>query len=365
MPTTTTHYALALYNASTDEPQNYSDYRQAQSGTPSGSNMNLIDTALYNIQVLIDNLPRGVIYVNALSGGTNSYVATGVTGASILYYIGETILVNFNVANTGDSTLNINGLGAKSLYKTSSSGATIPLVANDLYPSRIYLFVYDGYKWMMVGSSSSGSSDGWTEDSNTWVYASASTFTVTGDKTAIFAKDTKLKYTQSSTVRYATVLSSSFSTDTTVTIAVNNDYVIDNSAITLGYVSYLGSPAGWPEWFNYTPTMGGFSSDPTDAVYRYSINKGTIKLAIAQVTAGTSNDTIFTISLPVQAKTLSNASWISIGKVYDNGTPPVNPGELYVSSGATDLYIYPDFGGGLFTASGDKRLKTGNIEYEY
>jgi len=74
----------------------------------------------------------------------------------------------------------------------------------------------------------SGSTTGWTASADTWTYASASTFTIAGiDRTAVYTKGTRLKFTQT-TVKYAVVVSSAFSTNTTVTIAVNTDYTIAN-----------------------------------------------------------------------------------------------------------------------------------------
>lgn len=94
--------------------------------------------------------------------------------------------------------------------------------------------------------------DGWTAANETWTYASASTFTVAGvDVTTKYTKGTRLKFTQTS-VKYAVVVASSFSTDTTVTIAVNTDYTIANAAISSNYYSYQANPAGYPDWFNDT-----------------------------------------------------------------------------------------------------------------
>jgi len=104
--------------------------------------------------------------------------------------------------------------------------------------------------------ANAGSADGWTTSSNTWVYATASTFTIAGvDRTAIFTKGTRLKFTQT-TVKYAVVLSSSFATDTTVTIAINTDHTIANAAITLPFYSYQASPQGYPVAFNVLVTNG-------------------------------------------------------------------------------------------------------------
>lgn len=97
------------------------------------------------------------------------------------------------------------------------------------------------------------STDGWTADTDTWVYVSASSFKIAGkDVTTKFTAGTRLKFTQT-TVKYAVVVSSAFSTDTTVTIAVNTDFTIADAAITLPYYSYQLKPQGYPDWFNFTP----------------------------------------------------------------------------------------------------------------
>lgn len=90
---------------------------------------------------------------------------------------------------------------------------------------------------------------GWVNDTDTWVYVSASTFKIVGkDVTAKFSKGTRLKFTQT-TVKYAVVIGSAFSTDTTVTIAVNTDYTIANAVITAPAYSYQASPQGYPTAF--------------------------------------------------------------------------------------------------------------------
>lgn len=91
--------------------------------------------------------------------------------------------------------------------------------------------------------------DGWIADSSTWTYASAQTFTVSGDVTVRFRKGTKLKFTQT-TAKYAVVVNSSYGApNTTVTILTNTSHTIANAAITTPYYSYQEAPQGYPDWF--------------------------------------------------------------------------------------------------------------------
>ncbi len=90
---------------------------------------------------------------------------------------------------------------------------------------------------------------GWVPYSGTWTYASASSFTVSGDQTAVFQVDTKLKLTQT-TVKYFAVSSSSYSAGTgltTVNVIGGGTYTLASAAITSPYYSYAYKPQGWSQ----------------------------------------------------------------------------------------------------------------------
>jgi len=92
--------------------------------------------------------------------------------------------------------------------------------------------------------------DGWLSDTATWTYVSASSFKISGTNvTTKFTKGTKIKLTDS-TVKYFYVLSSAFSTDTTVTISGGSDYTLSDGALSLTYFSYADNPQGFPQVFN-------------------------------------------------------------------------------------------------------------------
>lgn len=70
-------------------------------------------------------------------GGTTAYTAT-VPNLTALYD-GFAITVKMNATNTGSSTLNVNGLGAKTIKKPGVTN----LAASDLLINSVYTFVYD------------------------------------------------------------------------------------------------------------------------------------------------------------------------------------------------------------------------------
>ena len=145
--------------------------------------------------------------------------------------------------------------------------------------------------------------DGWNAVADTWVYASASTFTIAGvDRTAIYTKGTRLKFTNPA-VKYAVVVNSSFSTDTTVTILVNTDHTIANSTISSPYYSYAANPPGYLTWFTYAPTITAqvaFTNAPTTNYAKIAIigKQATVNVRYTyNATSGGSGSTRITLPL--------------------------------------------------------------------
>lgn len=84
----------------------------------------------------------------ALAGGTTVYTLT--TGLSLAAYVnGQSFLVRVNATNTGASTLNVDGLGAKNLRK-NVAGTLTALAANDLYIGDYVRFTYNSASDVIV-----------------------------------------------------------------------------------------------------------------------------------------------------------------------------------------------------------------------
>lgn len=207
--------------------------------------------------------------------------------------------------------------------------------------------------------------DGWTGSTDTWTYASASTFTIAGvDRTTTFTKGTRLKFTQT-TVKYAVVVSSSFSTNTTVTIAVNTDYTIANAAITAPYYSYQASPQGYPVFFNWTPTFSASGSmttaspSITNAMFNITggLLSGTIKF---QLTTGGTASTFLYFTYPViPSTTIGDFSTVGVASTDTNAGVA---GVIGYSRTDTKMYIRRyDSGNFALTAS---HYSTGVFQYQ-
>lgn len=157
-------------------------------------------------------------------------------------------------------------------------------------------------------SSIKGGLDGWIPVGETWTYASATTFTISGDKTGKYQKGDKIKLTQTS-VKYFYVVGVSYSSpNTTVTVTGGSDYSLANATITSPFYSKAESPQGFPYYFNYTctPTPSSGSFTTASAIGKFHINNGlcTIfcEISLNNVGSGTGH---LNITLPVSTLVLS------------------------------------------------------------
>jgi hypothetical protein len=121
----------------------------------SNSNATKIDTYAQNMSASVVTLQSAVSYaVSATESTTDNYVAT-VTGFTS-YTDKKLINLMLDVTQTGTTTLNINSLGTKTLYKIGSNGTAGNLDSGDLVAGRPNFFMYDtaGGYWLWVNGTS-------------------------------------------------------------------------------------------------------------------------------------------------------------------------------------------------------------------
>lgn len=80
--------------------------------------------------------------------GTNTITAS-ITPSPTAYTAGQTFRFTAANANTGATTLNINGLGAKSIFKRG----TLAIAAGDIAAGGVYEVVYDGTNFQLANAS--------------------------------------------------------------------------------------------------------------------------------------------------------------------------------------------------------------------
>lgn len=92
----------------------------------------------------------------ALASGTPNALLINLSPAISAYVPGQMLSFQAAQANSGAITINVNGLGARSIKKNGSSD----LAANDLKPGQMVAIIYDGVNFQMIsqlGNTAGGS----------------------------------------------------------------------------------------------------------------------------------------------------------------------------------------------------------------
>jgi hypothetical protein len=84
--------------------------------------------------------------IGLTASGTNTYTAT-VVPTLTAYVTNQTFPILFTNANTGASTLNLNGLGAKAILKNGS----LALNSGDILANQTFWVMYDGTQFQLMG----------------------------------------------------------------------------------------------------------------------------------------------------------------------------------------------------------------------
>lgn len=213
-------------------------------------------------------------------------------------------------------------------------------------PSKI---VFGGASGQFLQSNGSGglnyfsglpAVDGWQLSSDTWIYASANSFTITGvDRTLAFTKGTRVKMTISAAIVYGVVASSSFSSNTTVNLIPNDTYVVSNATISNPFYSYVVNPQGFPYAFAFTNTItyGGFSANPVMTTY-WSVVGNVLTMQFFATGNGTSNANTTTFSLPVASAFGVESACLC--PIKDNGTVPTAPGQVQLGASSATANVF-------------------------
>lgn len=99
------------------------------------------------------------------AGGTDAYAIT-ITPAITAYATGQIFTFKANTANTGAATLNVSGIGAKTIVRSDGSSA---LVTGDIIAGEIVQVIYDGTNLRMFKTIGLGLTDVQTFNANgTW-----------------------------------------------------------------------------------------------------------------------------------------------------------------------------------------------------
>lgn len=230
--------------------------------------------------------------------------------------------------------------------------------------SRANLATYLNTLYEPIG----GGGTGWQTVTETWTRTGNHTFTVATDLTLKYHKGTKVRYKDGGAFEYGVIGAATYSSpNTTITLITNTDYAMAAATITDTAISYQANPQGFPHLFNYLATLGGFATDPANAIYRWSARGTLCRIRFRQPSNGDGTGfTNFTISLPVTAKTIANMAWDGYGFGVDNNATLTTTVRLSISSAGTIMTAFPNGSGtSVWTNANNKRISTGDIEYEF
>jgi hypothetical protein len=118
-----------------------------QEGTPvNASNLNKIENA---VDTLNDEALRVEKVTQAITttGSSNAYVVTN-TNVYTSYVSGMIINIKANFSNTGSATINVDGLGAKTIKKQTVDGKVVVGI-NDIISGATYILIYDGTDFLV------------------------------------------------------------------------------------------------------------------------------------------------------------------------------------------------------------------------
>lgn len=236
-------------------------------------------------------------------------------------------------------------MAAGDLYYVNSSGIFQKLPVGTV--SQVLTVIGGVPSWSTPAAVPTVPVDGWTSVSAAWTYASASTITVPSGAASLYQKGDRIKFTQT-TVKYFVVVAVA---DTLLTVAVNTDYTVANAAISAISYSHQVSPIGYPGWFNYAVTFGGFSVDPSGGSKGFQIIGNTCFITVYGMSNGTSNATTTTVTVPVAPTTAQEFG----GTVQVNDSGVFKSGYIQIAT-STTLSLYTAFFQTAWTNSGNKNF---------
>lgn len=209
---------------------------------------------------------------------------------------------------------------------------------------------------------------GWISDGTVWTRTSNTTFTVPGNVTATYPVGTIVKWTESSTQKYGIVLSSAFTTLTTVTLVTTSDYIMAATpdASSNQYAqSWLSIPSDFPSSFTWSGAAQTGGTTPALSA-TFSIKPGRRILLNWNGALGTSNAVSYTITgMPIPA---ASTCTVYTGMSAMNNTVVIAGGCAQIIGAVSVLTFSIITALGLstngWTSSGTKAA-AGQIEYGY
>jgi hypothetical protein len=159
---------------------------------------------------------------------------------------------------------------------------------------------------------------GWDEQTETWTRTGNFTFTVATDRTAVYTKGTKVRYKDGGSYEYGVIVSSAFTTVTTVTLATNSDYAMAAATLTNTAISYALNPQGYPSEYNWAASITNLTQTSGTLTAKFKMT-GTLVTGHVEFVFGASSSVggTLTLALPVTIGTYGATTPIGIARFKD------------------------------------------------
>lgn len=129
--------------------------------------------------------------------------------------------------------------------------------------------------------------NGWIGVTDSWTYSASGTINVPSDATTVYEKGYGIRFKQGAGYKYMYIVGVAA---TALTVAGGTDYMVANAGIT--DVAYAPDPAsafGFPEWFNYTPTLTVVTVGNGTLQGRFKISGLTVRIYTGFTMGGSSS----------------------------------------------------------------------------
>jgi hypothetical protein len=268
-----------------------------------------------------------------------SLLGLGDDDHALYYHTADHTKANHDALGINADTLDTYHAASFALLASPTFTGTpaAPTAAVDINTTQIATcaFVIAQINTPIQWSATLDGTSGWYRVGVTETYASATTFTVPGNLTALFGTPgLKIRFTQGGVIKYFYCVSATYGApNTTVTVTPGVDSTgtaatVANSAITLPYFSRAETPEGFPCWIPYTPVWTCATGTAPDIgngtlVGLFKIYGKDVHLRIC-LTAG--NTTTFgnggnwCITVPVPIYNDGIANYYLMGHARDTGT---------------------------------------------
>jgi hypothetical protein len=207
---------------------------------------------------------------------------------------------------------------------------------------------------------------GWVPFSGTLTRVSNTQFTITGDQTGINSFGDYIRITQTVN-RYFALFAVSYNSGTgltTYTILGDPAYPLINAPIINPCYSKIALPSGYPHVFDYAPTLEGWSSAPTNCIYRWSLKGNLCTVFGRQKNPGTSNANYARIYTPWPPKLITDMVWQGMASAVNPNVESNVYCAVSASSPEGKIGFYKGGSSTGWATSGDKGILWFNVTYE-